>query len=243
MMTLGKGQEAPDVGFRPTLRQLGMVVVLGGGLTALFPAGGALADPSSAGGYVDSTHIAAVEAPEAAAQAATGSAATRPTGGDAKASSKKQSDSPFGAFEASRNRGPVNIQSDTLALDYKNNSVLFSGKVHAVQADGQLTCNTLNVTYGKDFHEVQEMIADGNVHISQGVRWCTADHGVMNQVAHTVVLTGSPVCHDANDQISGTKITVHTDSGRSEVEGGVKAVIFPNESKNRDNGASSAQKN
>jgi lipopolysaccharide transport protein LptA len=144
---------------------------------------------------------------------------------------------PFGAFDNSRNRGPVNIQSDSLALDYKGNSVTFRGNVHASQADGQLTSNILNVKYGKDFHEIQEMIADGNVRMSQGTQWCTSDHAVQNQAAHTVVLTGSPVCHDANDQISGSKITVHTDTSKSEVEGGVKAVVFPRESKTRDNGA------
>jgi lipopolysaccharide export system protein LptA len=151
-----------------------------------------------------------------------------------------QDNSLFGAFN-NRNRGPVNIQSDSMTMDYKNDTVLFSGDVHAKQADGQLMSNTLNVKYGKDFHEVQQMIADGNVRISQGLRWCTSDHGVMNQADHTVVLTGDPVCHDENDQISGTKITVHMDTGKSEVEGGVKAVIFPRDSKNRDNKAAPTQ--
>ncbi len=156
---------------------------------------------------------------------------------------KGQSETPFGAFENSKNRGPVNIQSDSLALDYKNSAVLFTGKVHATQADGQLTSNTLNVKYGKDFHEVQDMIADGDVHISQGLRWCTSGHMVMNSALHTAILTETPVCHDANDQISGTKITVHTDSGKSEVEGGVKALIFPHDSKTRDNDPSSNRVN
>jgi lipopolysaccharide transport protein LptA len=156
-------------------------------------------------------------------------------------SADKQADSPFGALENGKNRGPVNIESDSMALDYKGNSVLFSGKVHAVQADGMLTSDTLHVKYGKNFHEVQEMVADGDVHISQGLRWCTADRGVMNQALHTVILTGSPICHDQNDQISGTKITVHTDTGRSDVDGRVKAIIFPHDSKNSDNEASSAQ--
>jgi lipopolysaccharide transport protein LptA len=161
-------------------------------------------------------------------------------GGD---TGKDTPNSPFGAFENSKNRGPINIQSDSLALDYKNSAVLFSGKVHAVQADGQLTSNTLSVKYGKDFHIMQEMIADGDVRVSQGLHWCTADHMVMNQVLHTATLTGSPVCHDANDQISGPKITVHTDTGRSEVEGGVKALIFPHDTKTRDNEGSSSRTN
>jgi len=142
---------------------------------------------------------------------------------------------PFGALTSS-NRGPISIQSDSLALDYKQNVVRFSGHVHAAQADGVLTSNTLNVKYGKDFHEVQDMAADGSVHISQGVRWCTSDRAVMHQQQHTVVLTGTPVCHDASDQIAGTRITAHLDTGKSDVEA-AKAVIFPQQSKTRDNEA------
>jgi lipopolysaccharide export system protein LptA len=158
--------------------------------------------------------------------------------GDKSASSDSQNEdnqTPFGSLNSS-NRGPISIQSDSLALDYKQNAVRFSGHVHAAQADGVLTSNTLDVKYGKDFHEVQNMAADGNVHISQGVRWCTSDHAVMNQGQHTVVLTGTPICHDARDQIAGTRITVHLDTGKSDVEG-AKAVIFPQPSKTRDNEA------
>jgi lipopolysaccharide transport protein LptA len=204
--------------------------------------------PLAAGGLIEPLPaLAQAGAPRAASAASPGTrrvenpaapahSAGESSGGKA---TDKQTDSPFGAFGNSKNRGPVNIESDSMALDYKNNAVLFSGKVHAVQNDGTLTSNTLHVKYGKDFHEVQEMVADGGVYLSQGLRWCTADHGVMNQASHTVVLTGSPICHDQNDQISGTKITVHTDTGKSDVDGRVKAIIFPHDNKNGDNGKSS----
>ena len=58
--------------------------------------------------------------------------------------SKGANGSPFGGFEASSNRGPINIQSDTLALDYKNTTTTFRGHVHATQAGSELTCNTLD---------------------------------------------------------------------------------------------------
>jgi lipopolysaccharide export system protein LptA len=154
-------------------------------------------------------------------------------------SKNQDNQTPFGSLGNS-NRGPINIQSDSLALDYKKNIVQFIGRVHATQADGVLTCNTLNVKYGKDFHEVEHMDADGNVHISQGVRWCTSDHAMMDQQQHTIVLTGTPICHDARDQIAGTRITVHLDTGKSDVEG-AKAVIFPQTSKTRDNEAMADQ--
>jgi lipopolysaccharide export system protein LptA len=154
-------------------------------------------------------------------------------------SNNENNQTPFGSLGNS-NRGPISIQSDSLALDYKQNVVVFNGHVHATQADAALTSNTLNVKYGKDFHEVQHMVAVGKVHISQGVRWCTSDNATMDQGQHTVILTGTPICHDARDQITGTRITVHLDTGKSDVEG-AKAVIFPQPSKTRDNEALAAQ--
>jgi lipopolysaccharide export system protein LptA len=156
----------------------------------------------------------------------------KPVPGD---STNEDSQAPFGSLTGS-NRGPISIQSDSLGLDYKRNAVSFSGHVHAAQADATLTSNTLNVKYGKDFHQVQHMAADGNVHISQGMRWCSSEHAVMDEQLHTVILTGTPICHDARDQITGTRITVHLDTGKSDVEG-AKAVIFPQPSKTRDNEA------
>ncbi len=146
----------------------------------------------------------------------------------------KDSDSPFSSMQFSGNKGPVDIKSDTLDLDYKGNVVTFRGHVHAVQADATLTSDTLTVTYGKDFHEVQKMVANDNVRMSQGTRWATGDHAVLDQAKHTVTLTGSPVVHDGEDQVTGSKITVHLDTGKSEVEG-ARAVFFPKDNKTRDN--------
>jgi lipopolysaccharide export system protein LptA len=146
----------------------------------------------------------------------------------------KDNDSPFSSLQFSGNKGPVDIKSDALDLDYKGNVVTFRGHVHAVQADATLTSDTLTVTYGKDFHEVQKMVANDNVRMSQGTRWATGDHAVLDQAKHTVTLTGSPVVHDGEDQVTGSKITVHLDTGKSEVEG-ARAVFFPKDKKTRDN--------
>jgi lipopolysaccharide export system protein LptA len=148
--------------------------------------------------------------------------------------SKGDQDSPFSSLQFSGNKGPIDIKSDALDLDYKGNVVTFRGHVRAVQADATLTSDNLTVTYGKDFHQIQEMVAKNNVRMSQGTRWATGDRAVLDQAKHTVTLTGSPVVHDGEDQVAGTKITVHLDTGKSEVEG-ARAVFFPKEQKTRDN--------
>jgi len=170
---------------------------------------------------------------------ATETASAKTDSKDTSASSKdgkdsKDKDSPFSSLQFSGNKGPIDIKSDALDLDYKGNMVTFRGHVQAVQADAILTSDTLTVTYGKDFHEVKEMVANNNVRMSQGTRWATGDRAVLDQAKHTVTLTGSPVVHDGEDQVTGTKITVHLDTGKSEVEA-ARAVFFPKDQKTRDN--------
>jgi len=122
-----------------------------------------------------------------------------------------------------------------MSLDYKGKSILWSGHVKAIQDTGQLTSNTLDVNYvDSDMKVIKDMIADGNVRISQGTRFATGDHAVMNQAQQTVVLTGSPVVHDGGDQITGKRITVFLKTNRSVVEG-AHAVIFPHQNKAGDN--------
>lgn len=125
-----------------------------------------------------------------------------------------------------------------MSFDYKKSVVIFSGHVHAVQSGNELSSNILHVQMNKD-SQIQEMIADGDVRMSQGQRWATGDHAVLDQNAHTLVLTGSPVVHDGKDQIAGTKITVFLQTNTSEVTD-PKAVIFPRESKKPNNGEASA---
>ncbi len=124
-------------------------------------------------------------------------------------------------------KAPIDIKSEQMSLDYQNHSVLWVGNVHATQADAQLTSDQLRVNYlDKDFKQMKDMVADGNVRLSQGTRWATGKHGVMDQTKRTVVLTGSPVAHDGNDQITGCKITVFLNTNESVVDC-AHAVLFP----------------
>jgi lipopolysaccharide transport protein LptA len=140
--------------------------------------------------------------------------------------------SPFGNF--GNRKGPANITSDSGTLDYQNKVFQYTGHVHAVQAGGDLTCDTLKIQLGKDFNDIKMMYADGNVRMSQGTRWITSDHAVLDQTKHLLKFMGNPVVHDGEDQITGSLITVDLVTGKSTVEK-PRMIIFPRESKNPDN--------
>lgn len=180
--------------------------------------------------------VAAAEHPAAsAAKHPVPKAKQHATAKKTESKSPAKGSSPFSELAIGQGKGPVTVSSDKLSLDYKGKTVVFTGHVRALQTGGgQLTCDKLRVAYAKQFRDITEMIADGNVRLSEGTRWVTGDHAVMNQVTHTVVLTGSPVVHDGDDQITGSKITVHLDTGKSVVEN-AHAVIFPKQSQRTDN--------
>jgi lipopolysaccharide export system protein LptA len=149
------------------------------------------------------------------------------------ASNEPQESNPTG-LQFGNNKGPIHIKSESMSLDYQNHSVLWTGHVHATQDQAQLTSDQLRVNYfDKDFKQLKDMVADGNVRMSQGTQWATGEHGVMDQTKRTMVLTGSPVVHDCANQITGKRITVFLDTNKSVVED-ARAVIFPHSGKGAD---------
>jgi lipopolysaccharide transport protein LptA len=163
--------------------------------------------------------------------------ATR-NGKGTKVASAAPENSPLG-LQFGNSKGPIDIKSESMSLDYQNHSVLWTGHVHANQNNAQLTSDNLRVNYfDKDFKDLKDMIADGNVRISQGTRWATGQHGVMDQTKRTMVLTGSPVVHDCANQITGKRITVFLDTSKSVVEG-AHAVIFPHSGQGAEDAAPS----
>ncbi len=143
--------------------------------------------------------------------------------------------SPFAGMGFSKQKGPTNIASDTMTLDDRSKFLLYSGHVHAVQAGGDLTTDALKLQYGQNFNDIRMIYADGNVRMSQGTRWITSDHAVLDQSKHILTFHGDPVVHDGEDQITGSLITVDLVTGKSTVQN-PRVVIFPRDSKNPDNG-------
>jgi lipopolysaccharide export system protein LptA len=181
--------------------------------------------------------LLAVLSPEArCAPAATSAAAaaSRPAAAKVKASGSRGTKdaaaggqgSPFGMLKFSADNGPIQIKADSLSLDYKGNSVEFKGAVHAIQSGTTLTSKTLKVIYGEKFGDIRQVIALGDVKMAQGGRWATGQRAVLDEVKHTVEMTGEPVIHDGPDQVAGRRIIIYLDSEKSFVEG-ASAVIFP----------------
>lgn len=201
----------------------------GGTAAAAPPAAGATGASTIAS---DAASASSAVSPPSRPGQKTGSKAT----GGGQTAGKKNADnkSPFAGLGLANDHGPVDIHSDSLDLDYKGGQAVFRGHVHAVQSGSSLNSEILKVVYGENFKEIKQVVAQGKVRIDQGGRWVTGERAVLNQVNHTIEMTGSPVIHDGKDQIAGSRIVIYLDSEKSVVEG-ARGVFFPRRSETRDN--------
>lgn len=150
-----------------------------------------------------------------------------------KAQKAKGKESPFQSLRLSNDRGPVDIRADSMELDYKANVIWYRGHVHVTQGSASLNSDVLQVLTTEKMADLREVIATGNVRMSQGGRWATGNKAKLNQVDHTVEMTGSPVIHDGPDEVAGSRILIYLDTQKSVVEN-AHAVIFPRKSEDRD---------
>jgi lipopolysaccharide export system protein LptA len=159
-----------------------------------------------------------------------GPAWTASAGAPAKEESKKGS----GGFEFNK-KDPIYISADWMEVDQKQSVITYKGRVVAVQADMTMRSETLRAYYDAELKQMTQIVADGKVNVTQGVRVATGDKAVFDDKAKTVTLTGNPVMRQGNNQVSGSKVVYYMDQDKAVAEGDgkirVQATIFPEELK------------
>lgn len=152
-------------------------------------------------------------------------------------------------LSSDNNGGDIHISSDELIARSKANYAEFSGNVHAVNEDVDITADNLKVFYeqaspseapaeaeGGDIttgKTVREIVATGNVVIKFNQRTAVTDKAIYTRDTGKIVMTGadSKITGEGG-YIAGEKITLHTVTEQVTVESGdsnrVEAVINSN---------------
>src|SRR5262245_24300489 len=136
------------------------------------------------------------------------------------------------AFEFNK-KDPIYITADWMEADQTKNSIMYKGRVVAVQSGMTMRSDTLTAYYDPQTKQMKQIIAEGKVNAAQGDRVATGEKAVFDDKTKTVTLTGNPVMRQGNNQVSGVKVIYFTEQDRSIVEGDkntrVTATIFPDE--------------
>ena len=149
-------------------------------------------------------------------------------------------------------QAPIHIEADRMVSQEQNNSVMFTGNVDARQGELLIRTDKMTVYYTqnennigkKGSSEVNKLICNGNVQISQGDWLGTGKRMDYYAKDRKIILSGDAKGWQGQNMIAGKTITYFLDEGRSIVDGQVsadgttgkskpgrvKAVIQPNAS-------------
>lgn len=134
-------------------------------------------------------------------------------------------------FGFTTSRAPIDITSDTVEGDQKKNLVIFKGNVVAKQEEATLYANQLTLYYDPETRRIREIVALGNVKVTQGDRRATSQKATFYQNENKIVLEGEVVIREGENVIRGEKVVYLVDEERSFVEGGkggrVSTTIIP----------------
>ena len=150
-----------------------------------------------------------------------------------KAAAKGGDLNPKGAmpFGMATSRAPIDINSETVEANQKQNVFLFKGNVVAKQEDITLYANTLTIFYDPETKGIKTVVAMGNVKVVQFDRRATGQKITFSQDENKVVLEGEAVVREGENVIRGERVIYYIDEDRSVVEGGkggrVNTTITP----------------
>jgi lipopolysaccharide export system protein LptA len=142
---------------------------------------------------------------------------------------------------------PIQIEADRMESSTENGAVLFFGNIKASQGDLVIHADEMTVLYTKTetqpgisadtaadlSQNIDKIIAKGNVKIVQGDWVAAGDTMDFNADARIVILAGNATAWQEQNMVSGEKIVLYLNDGKSIVEssseGGerVKAFIYP----------------
>ena len=115
---------------------------------------------------------------------------------------KPKLDKPFGLTSS---RTPIDITSDTVEANQKQNVVTFKGNVVAKQENVTLYANMLTIYYDPDTKGIKTVVATGNVKIVQLERRATSQKATFHQDENKVVLDGEAVIREGRECHPGGK--------------------------------------
>jgi lipopolysaccharide export system protein LptA len=173
----------------------------------------------------------------------------------AAAESPDKQPSPFGALDFTSRKEPIHIRSHDLEFFYNQKRIIYRGSVVATQGDSTLKSRTLTVTYEdvtptpvtqgvglvpstpaaqgggtaetSKGQKIKEIIAEENVEITSTTRQATCHKAVFSDAARTITLTGNASLRDEANEVTGQKVTIYVDEGRTTVEGDPRMTLTP----------------
>ena len=132
-------------------------------------------------------------------------------------------------------RGPIDIRADTVTFDENQRRATYRGDVDARQGDARILSDRLDIVFEAgeadgEMGEVRQISATGDVFYITPRERARGDRAVYTLEDDRIVMTGDVVVTQGDNVITGRKLTIEVETGRSTIdgqEGRVRTVITP----------------
>jgi lipopolysaccharide export system protein LptA len=133
---------------------------------------------------------------------------------------------PVSALKGHNTNAPVDVTSDRIEVQDRADRAVFTGNVHATQADMTLDTQRLTVAYsgGSNNLQINRLDAAGGVVVHSPSETAKGDFGIYDLDRKLITLIGNVQLVRDQNQVNGARLTIDLDSGRAVVDGGPPGV-------------------
>ena len=119
---------------------------------------------------------------------------------------------------------PVNVTSDRIELQDREDRAIFVGKVHAVQGDMTIDAQRMTVAYRKGNGpnadpEIQRIDASGGVTVVDPSERAKGNFGIYDLDRRLITLIGAVSLTRGTNTVNGARMVIDLNTGRSTVDG------------------------
>lgn len=133
------------------------------------------------------------------------------------------------ALKGHNTNAPVDVSADRIEVQDRADRAVFTGNVHAVQAEMTLDTPRLTVAYssargGSGNPQIQRLDAAGGVVVKSPTETAKGDFGIYDLNRKLITLIGNVQLNQQQNQINGARLVIDLDSGRAVVDGGPPGI-------------------
>ena len=122
---------------------------------------------------------------------------------------------------------PVEVTSETFAVNNADGTAVFSGNVVVIQGEMKLSATEVRVSYNQDRTAISQLIASGGVTIVNLADAAEAREAVYTIDTGSIVMTGDVLLTQGPSVMAGQKLTVNLKDGSGLMEGRVTTTFVP----------------
>ncbi|MEM9575552.1 MAG: lipopolysaccharide transport periplasmic protein LptA [Pseudomonadota bacterium] len=130
----------------------------------------------------------------------------------------------FGAIQ--QNDGlPVEVTSDSLAVDQNAGTATFTDNVIIIQGEMRLSANEVTVFYDTEAQSIERIEAIGDVILISGEDAAESERADYNVDDGTIVMTGNVLVAQGPSALTADRMTVQMSDGTAQMSGRVKTTL------------------